>query len=243
MDETRRRSYLNAMGIQLWHPRIDLPNARPSPVCRLVQPVGEVKDRDPGEQANVAIKSRVEFSAVLPDNPAVRGDGRAGPVVVQEVAPFKLCLFYADPGSCLAFDVPLQTVQLDARRLRLVEDISRALGSDNQKSTIVFQQWPMIQNRDVPQPEEDARLVIQRKLKQLIGQTSTKLLIMGKVAARYLPIAVGTVDHGENPPAVGIDNTVTAVVPGIDELLQAPLEKKRVWAALESLTKPEVHDG
>ena len=66
---------------------------------------------------------------------------------------------------------------------------------------------------------------------------------MGKVAARYLPTAIGTSPHGEHPPVVGIDNTVAAVVPGIDELLQAPLEKKSVWAALRLLMGPEEHDG
>lgn len=243
MDEKVRHSYLKAMGIQLWYPRVELRSAKPSPLRRLPDPVGEVKDRVPMQQADAkAVKAKADITGGLSSRKAAvvsNGDKRSSKEVNQGITPFKLCLFHSKPACCLIFEVPLQDKELDPRRLRLVEDINRALGSDKHETTVVFQQWPMIKNRDVPQSDADARVVIQRRLNQLIGDSATKVVIMGDVAARYLPVEAGLLVCSEVLSAAERSKSVATVTLGIDELLQDPIQKRDVWIKIESLIPPD----
>lgn len=239
MDEKVRHSYLEAMGIQLWYPRVELRSAKPSPLRRLPSPAGEVEDRVPMQQADVkAVKAKADIASVLSGRKAVvvsNGDKKPSREVHEGVTPFKLCLFHSKAACCVIFEVPLQDKELDPRHLRLVEDINRALGSDKHKKTVVFQQWPMIKNRNVPQSDADARVVIQRRLNQLIGDSATKVVIMGDVAARYLPVEAGSLKYSEVLSAAERSKSVATVTLGIDELLQDPIQKRGVWIKIESL--------
>lgn len=233
MDENVRHSYLKAMGIQLWYPRRELPNAKPGPLRTLTNPVGEVEDRNPLQKADVtAATAKADIARVL-SGAASNGDELCPSAPIERATPFKLCLF-TNPSCCVIFEVPLSVTELGSKHLRLVGDISRALGSANQECTITFQQWPMIQNDHGAKSDADAQFVLQRRLKRLIGDTATKLLIMGKVSARYLPVEDQTLRLREDLSA-DFSNTVAATTQGIDDLLQDPIQKRDVWAKIESL--------
>jgi len=239
MDDKKRRSYLESMGIQLWFPKVELPNAKPGPLRRPTIPVEEVSASDPEtEPGSTGVRMKADATGTRSGSgtdPSTGDDNKVSAVVAENVEPFKLCMVYSDPGICVAFEIPLQDRELNSRYLTLVEDISSVLGSRNPKRTIAFQQWPIIQNRNVPQSEVDALLVIQGKLKQLIGDTPTKLVIMGNVAARYLSAEARNFKYKQNQHVADFSNTVAVVTQGIDELLQDPIQKRNVWTKINPL--------
>ena len=227
MDERIRHTYLKSMGIQLWYPRLVLPNAKPSPQRRLISPVGEARNRMRKTDVT-ASQAKEDIAGVLSGGhaPIVSNDLKSPGAGTGDVTRFKLCLFYTEPGCCVVFEVPLQYMELDSRRLKLVEDISQALGSHRQKKTVVFQQWPMIKTRNVIQSDADAQVVVQEKLSQLIGDRRNTVVIMGEGAARYLPVEAGALKLREDLSAVDVSKTVAGVNPGVEEMLQGPIQKR-----------------
>ena len=244
MDERTRHTYLKAMGIQLWSARVVLPNSKPGPQRRLIEPTRDVDDRNSMRKSDeTAVRAKAGIAGV-PSGKAdtvSNGDNRPPPAVMAGATPFQICLFHSEPGNCVICEVPVQLSELDAGRRRLVEDICRALGSETNKNTVVYQQWPMVRNRNVTQSDTDAQVVIQEKLDKRIRAGATKVVIMGEVAARYLPVESRTLKYRENRTA---DNTVVAAVTvGIDELLQDPIQKRDLWGKLESLLQTDQADG
>jgi hypothetical protein len=234
MNELTRVATLQAMGIECYFPRRQLPGAAPSRRLAVVrrppptQPAAKVAEqgepagpraRDQG--AALPQRPRPERVGGAPASPAAKPAGGARPRIVAE--PFSLAVLVA--GRWLWLEEPAGR-ELGQEQLQLVQAMARALGQTGSVAEVSRFDWPMHSNPQLDQSDEAAGCAaaafISRKLEQYRCQA---LVLLGARARGRVPLAQ-------------LGGATVVATAGTAEMLADPWLKRQVWQDLQPLRCP-----
>lgn len=243
MNETQRQAYLNAMGVDVYYPRLQLVGARLSQQCEM--PVVAVAPSPaapvPARADPKARKSPINVSELL-DTPA-----RQKPVAAQDLLPansgqvnageqalpvFSLSVTVIKGSLLLVDDCP---VELHKQReyKQLLHNIVFALGLGKQAIECQSFQWPEAMRGHHARDAAAAREALQSYLaRQLEISEARYLLLMGEAPGLF---AVNTelteavlMPHEHAP--VQLLPTLSA-----SRMLREPELKRQLWQQLQPL--------
>lgn len=251
MNELQRQAYLSALGIENYAPRWLLPSAPVSLAC--VMPVFDIPvatvETSPAAFVAAAMNQHIGSNTPAPNLLTAIADlaeqkkvplavsaadilqqleGKKAPVV----QPFSLTVYRPQPGFLI----------IDSRNTKLALPtevlLNNLLRAHFQKGQFALDEevlrWPMIENRFVSRTEDDARnelqtwLAVENELR-----TIHTLWLMGESAARYW------LDSGSDWLAtcwtmqpVKDSSLQALILPSLNQLLQNPAQKSKLWACL-----------
>jgi hypothetical protein len=251
MNELQRQAYLSALGIENYAPRWLLPSAPVSVAC--VMPVFDIPVEtvvSPSASFVVtAIDKRMENSNPAPNLLTTitgLGEQKKAPLAINAAAilqqleekkapavqPFSLSVYRPQPGFLIIdsrntkLALPTELLLNNLLRLHLKAG-QFVLGEE-------VLRWPMIENRFVSRTEDDARnelqtwLAVENELRPI-----HTLWLMGENAARYW------LDSGSDWSAscwtkqlVNDLSLQALILPSLNQLLQNPSQKSKLWACL-----------
>ncbi|WP_039917169.1 hypothetical protein [Cellvibrio mixtus] len=254
MNELQRQTYLSALGIENYMPRWRLPNA-PEPVA-CVMPVIDIGNDSSAvlEQTIPAVISSIVPSKVetaitidvlanldVRQKPSVPINAAAILQQLEEkkpavVAPFSLSVWRPVSGF-LIIDSRNTTLALPTDLF--LNNILRVCLTEKFNLSEEVLRWPMIENRYVSRTEIDARnelqtwLAVENELRPinrlwLLGEASGKYFIgddMSAVENRWKKIAINSLS--------GQVQVTAMLLPSLNELLQNPSDKARLWSMLD----------
>ena len=223
MNEVRRTAYLDAMGIDIYVARGQLPGAAPSPrraaLPRASAPAPPVPPTsllrevvpapaDPAAMRDPAVPAKTATDA---------GDQRPpGGAVVR----FSLAAILA--GRLLWLEA-LQDAPLSAEQVQLVQGMARALGAGDEKPHVSRFDWPIHNNQQLDLGESAASAAlagfIGRKLEQ---QACHGVVLLGEQCRQRVPL--------DQLGAAIVVNTVSTA-----EMLVDPRRKREAWRDLQPL--------
>lgn len=249
INELQRLAYLEAMGVDAYVPRLQLPGALASQLCAIpiveeqasveyaaepVQPVQPVK-------APVAVKGHAAAAHALFDDQLDKKIRKPAAVTkvasvrtqqtVQDSPQFSLSIVRA--SHILIIDGGLEGHINPQDYLQLLHNMLFALGAGKQQLSIDAFVWPMNKNNQIDQGEIAARQTLEAFLAKQAEQMSKRyFLVMGDVASRYVsrdPLPVGEfVKYGQLD--VQLIRTQSA-----SQMLTQPHIKHEVWRDLAPL--------
>jgi len=149
------------------------------------------------------------------------------------VAPFALSLWRPLPGFLI---VDTRDTSLALPTELLLGNLLRVfLGSRFQPADEEVMRWPMVENRFVSRTADDARvelqtwLAVEHELRPI-----QRLWLMGDNAARYLlPADTDPQAHWFQTQPLAAAHLQALLLPSLNQLLQQPQLKARLWAALQ----------
>ena len=212
MNELQRQAYMEAMGVDCYIPRLQLPGALPSQLCDLPLPgsAAELIEQQAvtapagtgiAGQANAAPQAvgygrAAAMQALLDEKPAAPASKvadvtqelvSAAKVTRQQVPQFSLSITRGN--NVLLIDEGLPGDINPAEYLQLLQNIVFAVGAGKQQLFIDAFVWPMVRNShsQIDQSETAARQTLEAFIAKQIDQLSTRyILVMGDTAAQYL---------------------------------------------------------
>lgn len=249
MNELNRQAYLSALGIENYVPRWHLPTAPVSIACvlpiianshatapSLLSSVTTVESgtaiKSPGSNLLKTIPDITEQKkAPLAINAAAilqQLEEKKSPVI----QPFSLAIYRPLPGF-LVIDSRYTKLALPTEVL--LKNILRAhLKSVEFVLAEEVLRWPMIENQFVPRTENDVRnelqtwLAVENELRPI-----HTLWLMGENAARYwLEAASDWAEICWTTQPINDLSLQALVFPSLNQLLQNPLQKHRLWTCL-----------
>lgn len=251
MNEMQRQAYLSALGIENYAPRWLLPSA-PLPIA-CVMPVlhAPVELTRPvpiavASAVHERIAENKNTSPNLLNTIADLGEQKKAPLAVNAamilqqleekkatvVQPFSLSVYRPQTGFLIIdsrntkLALPTEVLLNNVLRTCL-SGCSFSLGEE-------VLRWPMVENRFVSRTENDARnelqtwLAVENELRPI-----SRLWLMGENAARYW-----IAGDSNWPELCWTTRPITdlqlqaLILPSINQLLQNPLQKSRLWACL-----------
>lgn len=252
MNELQRQAYLSAIGIESYMPRWRLLNA-PEPITCLL-PVVEFDNSatipasplitepitTPLADSSVAIDMLANVDtrqkSVAPINAAAilqQLEEKQAPVL----APFSLSIWRPVPGFLI---IDSRNTAMALPTELLLGNVLRVLpGLTKPDLTEEVLRWPMIENRFVSRTEMDARnelqtwLTVENELRPI-----KRLWLMGNNASQYfVAYDIAVVDNRWKKITInglaGQGPIEALLLPSLNELLQNPLHKSSLWAALD----------
>jgi hypothetical protein len=251
MNELRRMAYLDAMGIDSYVSRGQLPGAaptrrlavvpvRPEPAARPAPPVSEsAVAHAPAEAGEHLAQAQAALRTAAPiTQPGEAGPGespaapRPAAEAMQSTPPrFNIAAVVANGYLWVEeiADRPLATeqvqlVQAMARALARVVDPDGAAAADARPDVAMFK-WPMHNNRQLDLGVEAARSGVAAFIgRRLEEQRCRGLVLLGATSRRWVPLE-----------QFSLPSLATSA--GTLEMLTDPLLKKQVWADLQGLTR------
>ena len=254
MNELQRQAYLEAMGIDSYFPRVQLPGALASPVCDMSE---AAVSETPQQAAIAAANSEEQHTTIPPSPPPVKsaeGPRAAQAVlgnVVDDIAKhrpptpakpkrseavesasdiphFALTIAKSQSGI-LIIDDGIQPDQDYTEYLRLLQNILFAVGAGKQALQLDPFVWPMMKTAQFDQSAEAARQTLSVYINKLIEDLSVRyVLVMGEQAQSYITAN----------DQVSCIHTLSGL-----RLLSEPALKRQVWQDLQplkrALTPPE----
>lgn len=251
MNELQRQAYLSALGIENYVPRWLLPSAPISVACmlpvldipeeKLVTPsvifsalnegVSE-RNGSPPNLLNAIAELNEQKKPAVPVNAAAilqQLEEKKAPVV----QPFSLSVYRPLSGFLI---VDSRNTQLALPTDLLLHNLLRSHLRSNQFAlNDEVLRWPLIENRFVSRTETDARnelqtwLAVENELRPI-----SVLWLMGKSASRYWLAA--DMDWASicwaTQPIDGLP-LKALILPSLNELLQKPAQKAKLWASLQ----------
>lgn len=258
MNELQRQAYLSALGIESYMPRWHLPSAPESVACLLpaieigplvvsaqsplidsiITPtiVNEPAKLDSSTALDMLGSFDVRQKSATPINAASilqQLEEKKAPVV----APFSLSLWRPIPGFLIIDSrnsaAALPTELLLGNLLRVVFGTTKP----DLKEEVL--RWPMIENRFVSRTVSDACnelqtwLAVENELRPI-----NRLWLLGENAAQYFVnedvSVVGSRWQSVAVAGLSGQSSMTALLlPSLSELLQKPIDKAPLWAALD----------
>ena len=258
MNELQRQNYLSALGIENYMPRWRLPFA-PEPIACVLPELAfeQLESSDSPAVIEQSISSVI--SSVIPSKTEsaiaidvlVNLDVRQKPsvpinaaAILQQledkkpavVAPFSLSVWRPIPGF-LIIDSRNTTLALPTDLL--LNNILRACLAEKFNSSEEVLRWPMIENRFVSRTEIDARnelqtwLAVENELRPI-----NRLWLLGENSGKYfIADDVSTIEQRWHKVAVsglaGQMQLTALLLPSLNELLQNPSDKARLWLVLD----------
>ena len=251
MNELQRQAYLEAMGVDCYMPRLQLPAAPQALLCEM--PVQEGPVIASVEVASVAAVS----PAVAPTKTAVNNGAAAMQALFDEEPKEKTARVTAALSSqqstakvppqgnphfslsiirgenILLIDEGLAGDINPADYLQLLHNLLFALGAGKQQLSIDAFVWPMRKNSQVDQSENAARETLAAFLAKQVQQLSTRyIILMGDTAVKYLlDTELAT---GEFSAHAQLDAQLIRTQ-SVSPLLSSPALKRDVWRDLQPL--------
>ncbi|HSC67731.1 MAG TPA: hypothetical protein VLC79_08575 [Cellvibrio sp.] len=250
MNEIQRQAYLSALGIENYAPRWILPSAPMPTVCLL--PVPDVSDTSVAHSVVVSsltkevIQEEKKSSPNLLHSIAELGEQKkfSKPIdaatILQQldekkaplVQPFSLSIYRPTPGFLM---IDSRDTKLALPTDILLHNLLRAYLNTTQFAVDEeVLRWPLIENRFVSRTETDARnelqtwLAVENELRPI-----SVLWLMGQNAIRYWLAAdlASSSCHWTTQAIEGLP-LKALILPSLNELLQKPAQKARLWASL-----------
>lgn len=259
MNELQRQAYLSVLGIENYMPRWCLPFA-PEPVA-CVLPIVEMEDHGPVNPSTFTgpvISAPTPAVTRLPVETSIAVDVLADLEIRQKsatpinaaailqqleekkpvsVAPFSLSVWRPLPGFLV---IDSRNTALALPTDLLLNNILRSLAAI-EKFTLSEEvlRWPMIENRFVSRTEVDARnelqtwLAVENELRPI-----NRLWLLGENAAKYFistdaSAAESRWQHLAVNGLPGQAKVTALLLPSLNELLQNPQDKARLWAVID----------
>ena len=255
MNESQRKVYLSAMGIDVYYPRAILPGAKPSPTYEfdLIEerlslptessPYQEEEREDPNTQLKVAKNESAEIESVKQET-AARGESDATVDLAEqkkeekESSELRFAIrYYRVTDSVAVIDeYPMQqSAHSRDESLRLLRNILRALNIDVEAEVLTPElfSWPLIEGMT----EEDnsanaAKQALQGFIAGRQDQDGFKNLIL--FAGVIDDLLVGP-ERAENRRDYQIENSDTfiTITQSLQSMLSFPDLKKDAWHQLQ----------
>lgn len=254
MNELQRQAYLSALGIENYMPRWQLPCAPANSQCDLSTLANDLL-------AGNSVETQSSDQPVIPlstsiHNPDVSGRllddikaTSAKPVKISaasilqnleqkpvaDIHPFSLSIWRPQPGMLV---IDSRDTSLALPTELLLHNILRAfLGRSIASLQEEVLRWPMIENRFVSRTAIDARTELQTWLSvEHDLRPISQLWLMGENATHYfLPENVelnNALWKSHRLPELGLTGFV---IPSLNQLLQQPLMKAQLWAAIKNI--------
>lgn len=211
---TRKRQYLDAMGIDVWSIRPAIPDTPPavsgaSPLPDLVRAIGA--DREPEKQKR---------------QPAERATVSSQPVTGKAETPrFRFALLhYGSLGICISLG------ETDKLPRRFCDDLARTMDGNVDELRYHELTWPMLNTAGIDQSVGAAKEVVTQKLKTL----PTRVLVIGEEVADYFgPLQEAAV----TPRSVGSQSFL--LIPGMAKTAESADIKRRLFESLQAWRKSQ----
>lgn len=254
MNEFQRSAYLNALGIESYAPRWRLSYARESSSCILPlldaapTPSGYwlIEDTSPtirlpqqensGPDKNLLVEVIRNLEPTPKSNKPIDAasilnelDGSKAKVV----SPFSLSVWRPCPGFLIIDErVTHLALPTDLLLNNLLHGLFPGMKLSIEEEVL---RWPMVENRFVSRTEDDARselqtwLAVEHELRPI-----NRLWLMGNKAAQYFyseDVVVGRLRWSLQKTSMPINGQALSalLLPSLNELLQTPLDKARLW--------------
>jgi len=271
-QEQHRHSWLEALGVDSWLPRGDLPGA--AAVAPWVETfrypddaetdawledgVGdseaEVAEPEPSP-APVAARARIDTRALL-DQPVA---GAPASVLTEEppARPAPASTVVEPPRFKLAFVLRQDLLIIDSlpphqpqgftrHHQTLLMGITSALGTpmSAELSDAMMLPWPMLASRTLEQGAEEARRAVQHKLKRTLEAHGRirKVLLMGEAAAHWVLGETAPLDALQGRSFRLPSGLPVVVTLSLSELLRLPERKAETWRDIQPLRETVLHD-
>ena len=216
--ELARRQALEAMGINVYVSRYDMPGAAPAVRQRLVQKEpAEVTTSDSPARAAIANAASTSpatrvSSVTTAERTSTRG---VSPAKSTETVTFSMLLASAGPFLWLE---QLADGLLRQDQLALINAMARALSADVSVRQQQFD-WPMRGNTALSGDAESAKQALQGLIQRMAREVNAKrVVVMG--ACPFLPDRIAQ---------------SAVVIPATMAMLQNPALKREAWQALKPL--------
>jgi len=216
--EMARRQALEAMGIDVYVSRYDMPGAAPAVRQRLVQKEpAEVTTSDSPARAAIANAASTSpatrvSSVTTAERTSTRG---VSPAKSTETVTFSMLLASAGPFLWLE---QLADGLLRQDQLALINAMARALSADVSVRQQQFD-WPMRGNTALSGDAESAKQALQGLIQRMAREVDAKrVVVMG--ACPFLPDRIAQ---------------SAVVIPATMAMLQNPVLKREAWQALKPL--------
>jgi hypothetical protein len=257
INEWQRQSYLSALGIENYMPRMCLPFAAQSRACLL-------PDLALGQEISTSILSESQ-DAALDLNPisVQKSSSISASEILTDIIPVKKMTVTVNAETILQQLEIKKSPELNPFSLSIWRPVTGFLIIDARNSSLALptelllknillsylpsqeldlreevMRWPMVENRFVARTEDDARnelqtwLSVENELRPI-----QKLWLMGNNAARYWlednsPISESYWQQRSVVTHSSTQTLVAWVTPSLIELLQQPELKARFWATV-----------
>ena len=247
MNELQRQAYMDAMGVDCYIPRLNLPGAPDSVLCEMPALVVAPENNTavPSETVTPVAKgkngSAAAMQALMEDaEPQPSRSQQSVKAVTEElvsttsanpIPQFSLSIVRA--SNILIVDNGLPGHINPTDYLQLLHNILFAVGAGKQQLAIDSFIWPMVNNAQVDQSETAARQTLEAFLSRQVEQLQAKaVMVMGDTAINFIssePLATGTL-HTHPQWQVPVICTGSA-----SPLLDDPSLKRAVWNDLQPL--------
>ncbi|QFU74858.1 hypothetical protein EY643_03950 [Halioglobus maricola] len=233
--EIRRMHYLQAMGVETYVSRRQLPGAAPSqrltiipaaaaaPVPATPQheshvakrgPAPEMPRLDAGDGTSVKPSSRQPSAA---SKPAAARSTDATPALTFSLG----VVICGDVAWVEALDYPLAREQV-----QLIQAMARAVGATQAKPKVAQFDWPMHNNPQLDQGEAAARASLAAYLDRHLSEANCRAVVsLGDTGTKLTPVEA-------------LSAFTCVATHSTRDMLENPTCKRKVWADLQVITAP-----
>ena len=239
LTETRRRAYLNALGVECLAPRFILPAAKSSALLEV-----DVPQLIDVPQPIDVLPSGVVQQAETVQTPIVRAATIAQHVIekksVEQTATIsqqastrlQLCLISTDAAILIVDSLSSDRPQFSSAHERLLRSISVAMGWPLTELTPTPFIWPPVKQRHFDASLQAAQEMLIAAINGQLQRTGAQtLLLLGKSAAQTA--LQGEWELLRNTPQSWKNSSVNVVVAeSLQEMLENPITKRQCWLSL-----------
>ncbi|MGD9859784.1 MAG: hypothetical protein AB7S90_06990 [Marinobacterium sp.] len=264
-QEQNRHRWLEALGVDSWLPRGNLPGAAEiapwvESFCYSDDAQADAWLEDVAESVEeqaipvstpapkpVTARARIDTDTLLDQRPAavpkatpVERPVRTTPTsTVVEAPRFKLA-FVLRQDLLIVDSLPPHQPQGFSRHHRaLLTGITTALGAeaDTELSDAMMLPWPMLASRTLDQGAEEARRAVQHKLRRTLEshRRITQVLLMGEAAAHWILGETAPLDTLQGRSFKLPSGLPVVVTLSLSELLRLPERKAEAWRDIQPL--------
>lgn len=234
MSLSQRESYLKAMQIDTWVPRVTLPNARPLTNTQQTDSYQNTVEKCIDENINTPIPDispKTSLKETAPTVPSVIEE-----VITQEDVP-QFSLQLLQTGSCLLLvEQPNATLfKVDDPHYQLLSNILHAAKLPNRPHPLgELIQWPLFKQTSIAQGKKEAQEFLQSFIMTYQEQfTDTRCLwLIGSSSICYATTFDET-HYFEAPFIEPYGQTLLS--PSLDKLMAEPNLKASLWRTLQKL--------
>jgi hypothetical protein len=227
MNEPRRLTYLQALGIDSYVSRVQLPGAAPTRRLAMVRPARAAEVRAENTVDGVPEQRQLRADIALPARPAGRqDDAQTTPLAAlspRTRTPTVRANLVAVFAGGVAWLESLQGRPLATEQLKLVQAMARAVHGEAATPKVAQFDWPMHSNHQLDQGIAAARAAAAAFLRRHIDEQKCRaVVLLGQGGAEFVDLA----QLGD----IACVTTLSTV-----EMLEAPAAKRRVWSDLQAI--------
>lgn len=240
MNANQRNDYLEAMQIDTWIPRVNLPYAAQSNLIATqeVATIPSIADSPPPTHPEENLSERItpeETPKIIATNHSLIEE-KAEPSIIG-ASPPKFSLQLMKAGSCLLLIELTQgeALQIHDKRYQLLRNILKAAHLPNSPEWLGdIIHWPLFKQTSIAQGKQEANEFLQSFIKTYQEQlTDTQYLwLIGNNAIEY----AAQLDESHYYQALSHQSLgQVLIIPSLDSLLSNPNQKAKLWQCIAPL--------